>query len=389
MGVLPLSLGVVTGSLSRKAGGLFNSVRRSAISIHEFGAHVSVYGLEDKDSATDLADWKPLLPHALSTWFSPVFPFAHELEDRLVQANHDILHLHGLWLLQSRAVNRWRRKTGRPTMISPRGMLDPWALANSGWKKRLVGAWFEDRNLSETDCLHALNLSEAASMRAYGLLNPIAVIPNGVDLPEISPRPSRTDIRTLLFLGRIHPKKGLKELISAWSEACTRTPRLANRWRLRIAGWDDGNHIAELQRQIDDFGVTQSVHVAGPAFGAEKDQLFRNADAFILPSFSEGLPMSVLEAWAYRLPVLMTAECNLPEGFSYGAAVEISTQPQKMAESLTQTLLEKDVLALGAAGRELVEETFSWPKIAQTHLSVYDWMLHGGRQPPCVQLVNR
>lgn len=204
----PLSLGIVTGSMSRKAGGLFNSVRKSAIHLAEAGADVSVYALDDQHSAEDMGAWEPLVPHVLPVRMGGVFSHSPELPKLLAEAGHELLHLHGIWQLQSREVNRWKRRTGRPVMISPRGMLDPWALANSGWKKRIVGTWFENRNLRDADCLHALNASEEASMRAYGLTNPVAVIPNATDLPDIGPRTDHEGRKTLLFLGRIHPKKG-------------------------------------------------------------------------------------------------------------------------------------------------------------------------------------
>ena len=356
-----------------------------AIHLAEADADVGVYALEDEYSARDRAEWAPLEPTVLQTKFARVFPVALGLDDNLDATNHDILHLHGLWQFQSRCVNRWKRRTNRPVMISPRGMLDPWALSNSRRKKKIVAAWFENRNLREADCLHALNPSEAASIRRFGLTNPIAIIPNATDIPEIAPRVASNETRTLLFLGRIHPKKGLTELVTAWATACAKEPALPKTWRLEIAGWDDGGHTRALERRVKELGLTSSVRLSGPSFGAEKDALMRRADAFILPSFSEGLPMSLLEAWAYRLPVLMTGECNLPEGFSRGAAVKITTDPAEMAEALVAALLDHDLTTMGAAGRALVEERFRWGRIAEQHLEVYNWMLRGGEAPTCVQ----
>ncbi|MCK0129807.1 glycosyltransferase [Erythrobacter sp. F6033] len=382
----PLSLGIVTGSMSRNAGGLFNSVRKSALNLAEIGADVSVYALEDEHSAADYAEWAPLQPKVLPVRLGGLFPYAPALPQRLDHAKHDVLHLHGIWQLNSRAVNNWKRQTGRPVMISPRGMLDPWALSNSAWKKKLVGAWFENRNLGEADCMHALNASEAASMRAFGLTGPIATIPNATDLPEIGERMPRSGKKTLLFLGRVHPKKGLSELIDAWAAACKMRPELTDEWSLAIAGWDDGGHLAPLRQSIAEQGVADSISILGPAFGNEKDKLLRDADAFVLPSYSEGLPMSVLEAWAYRLPVLMTDACNLPEGFAENAALQITTDPEELSQSLVSGLLDRDISVLGENGRRLVQDRFSWRHVAQEHLAVYDWLLDRGPLPACVQM---
>jgi poly(glycerol-phosphate) alpha-glucosyltransferase len=119
----------------------------------------------------------------------------------------------------------------------------------------------------------------------------------------------------------------------------------------------------------------------GPAFGGEKDQLLRVADAFVLPSFSEGLPMSVLEAWAYGLPVVMTPECNLPEGFVSGAALEIRNEEMENAswqgiKSLLD-MSDSDRIQMGRCGRRLVEEKFIWPKVAAQMKRLYEEILGG------------
>jgi poly(glycerol-phosphate) alpha-glucosyltransferase len=124
----------------------------------------------------------------------------------------------------------------------------------------------------------------------------------------------------------------------------------------------------------------------GPAFGDDKKSLLSTADAFILPSFSEGLPMSVLEAWSYKLPVVMTPECNLPEGFAADAAIRIETGAESIALGLNSlfSMSASDLQAMGAKGRALVEERFTWKTIAAQMREVYDWMLGGGATPSSV-----
>jgi poly(glycerol-phosphate) alpha-glucosyltransferase len=125
----------------------------------------------------------------------------------------------------------------------------------------------------------------------------------------------------------------------------------------------------------------------GPAFGDAKDALLRRADAFILPSFSEGLPMAVLEAWAYGLPVLMTDQCNLPEGFANDAAIRIGTDAESIAEGMRSLLRSptSDLRSLGRNGRLLVERQFTWPRVAAQMKEVYEWVLGGGTRPGCVR----
>jgi poly(glycerol-phosphate) alpha-glucosyltransferase len=218
-------------------------------------------------------------------------------------------------------------------------------------------------------------------------------------------------------LGRIHPKKGLVNLLKAWAEI-QRTEDIGQRaeWVLAIAGWDQGGHEAELKRLASELDLAWAERKAqsaergtnrtspsalgasrpisllftGPLFGPDKESAYVNCDAFILPSFSEGLPMAVLEAWAYGKPVLMTPECNLPEGFAANAALRIEPNAESMVQGLRELFQTPDssLFALGARGRELVASRFAWPKIAADMKSVYEWVLGGGARPECIQTKN-
>jgi glycosyltransferase involved in cell wall biosynthesis len=187
----------------------------------------------------------------------------------------------------------------------------------------------------------------------------------------------------MLFVGRIHPKKGLVPLIEAWG----RTPAMATEgWRLVIAGWDDGGHEPALRARVEALGLRNSVAFVGPVVGTAKDGLFRRASAFILPSFSEGLPMAVLEAWSYGLPVLMTDECHLSVGFVAGAARRVEPTAASIAEGLSGFAARAgrgELASMGARGRALVEDRYSWARIGDDMAAVYDWLM-GGPKPACI-----
>lgn len=336
----------------------------------------SVLGLRDGQAPDGAIDAPVVGPRG--------FGFAPALARRLCDVAADLVHLHGIWMYPSRVVCQWSATARRPRLVSPHGMLDPWAIANSAWKKRIAAALYERRNLAGAACLHALNTAEAKAIRAFGLSNPIAVVPNGVDLPSPADRPATGGGKTLLYLGRLHPKKGIAELLQAW--AIVGKERVAADWRLLVAGWDDGGHLAALERQAEELGITDRVAFPGPLFGKQKVQALASATAFILPSFSEGLPMAVLEAWSYRLPVLMTGECNIPEGFAAGAAIEVTTEPTHLAQRLCNlmTMPEAERDAMGEAGRRLVEDRFTWDRVAAEMHEVYTWVLGGGPPPSCV-----
>jgi len=380
-----MRVGFLVSSVSREAGGMFQSVRGLAKAVASTNADVRVFGIRDEHSAVDLQEWEPL---SVQT-FRPrlrAWGYSNQLVPAMLDADLDILSVHGLWKYSSLGSQRWHQRTGRPYVVHPHGMLEPWALRNAHSKKRMAAALYETQHLRGTACLRALSDAEAASICAYGLRNPICVIPNGIDLPDVSESRARTQSqnrKTLLYLGRLHPKKNLANLIRAWNEISNSQLGSSERWVLAIAGWDQGGYESELKR----IAAGASVVFLGPRFGAEKSECYRTCDAFILPSLSEGLPMTVLEAWSYAKPVLMTSKCNLPEGFSAKAAVQIGSSPDEIASGL-KTLVamsDADRAAMGTRGRALVTTNFSWPRIGEEMRKVYEWVL-GGEIPNTVRL---
>lgn len=404
-------------SLSRNGGGLFDSGLRLHQALSDAGVRVTMLGLQDASTEIDLQSWASLPAQPFPVFGPRSFGYSPALRRYLLNSDFDLLHVHGLWMYPSAAALAWHECHSRPYLVSPHGMLDQWAVRNSRIKKRIAAILYEDKHLQKAACIRALCESEAQAIRAYGLKNPIAVIPNGIDLPELNDEKQKAEsrnpvrllkdsgCRVLLYLGRIHPKKGLVNLIKAWAALRNSQPSTLNsqldQWVLAIAGWDQNDHEAELKRlasQLDlrwaDVRTSNSqpstlsfqLLFVGPQFGPDKSDCYRNCDAFILPSFSEGLPMVVLEAWAYAKPVLMTAECNLREGLAAGAAIRIETKADSIAHGLEKLIRfpSSDLRALGCRGRALVAERFGWRKIAAEMKQVYEWVLGGGPRPACV-----
>lgn len=356
----------------------------------ELGASVSVFGVSDSFSADDAATWAPVTPEVFPARY-PGFAYAPLLGHALQHANLDIVHQHGLWLYPSLAVAAWRRRRASPVVISTQGMLEPWALHNSRSKKAVAAWMFERSNLRHAACLHCSE-AEVEGVRRFGLRTPVAVIPNGADMPDATARHPRPEWlpddgrKTLLFLGRLHPKKGIRETLDAWSLLKSTAPAIAGQWRLVVAGWDDGGHAESYVAHVKTSGLSDDVIFPGAIFGGAKEAVLAHADAFILASHSEGLPMAVLEAWSYALPVLMTRQCNLAEGFEAGAAVEVTTEPAELSSALARVLSSADLQTMGLRGRELVQRKFTWDAVARDLHEVYMWLARGGERPACVVL---
>lgn len=384
-----MRIALLASYLSRTGGGIFDVVRRTSQLLQDReDADVTVFGFEDEEMRKDLPSWDPVQPKAFSQIGPSAFPVSPKMLHDLLASDAEVLHTHGLWQYPSVTSLRWTRRTGRPHISTPHGMLDEWAVRRSAWKKKIAAALFERANLEEAACIHALCTQEAESIRHFGLHAPICVIPNGVDLPSPDDEEraqherAKAGPKTVLYLGRLHPKKGLTQLIRGWAAARVATGD-GNDWRLCIAGWDQGGYETELKSLVHELRVGESVQFPGPLFGAEKGNAFAAASAFVLPSLSEGVPMAVLEAWAYRLPVLITPECNLPEAYSANAALRIESNPDSIAEILKTLwqMEENERAAIGHNGRLLVEQQFTWTVAVEQMITVYQWTIGKGPAP--------
>lgn len=387
---------VIISSISRNAGGLFESVRHLSLSLRQAGVDVDVFSCADRFTDDDISQWLPLSPHVFPVVGPQTFGYASGLSSSLTRAEYDVAHCHGIWMYTTIANLIASKRRRVPYLVSPHGMLDPWAVRNSHWKKLLAGFAFEDAHLRGASCIRALCTSELESIRAYGLKNPVCVIPNGINLPTLSSfceTPWAEKVaegkKILLYLGRIHPKKGLINLLKAWKNCQTDGfNKDLSDWKLVIAGWDQGEHESELHTLANELGIGPEVVFVGPQFDYAKQACYHYADAFILPSFSEGLPMVVLEAWAHSLPVIMTPQCNLPEGFEGGAAINVETTVEDISKGLFELagMTAAERRAMGERGLQLVKERFTWPRIAEDMKQVYEWILGGGNPPACVRL---
>ena len=387
-----MNIAILLGSDSRKSGGLYNSVRCLAGALRERQVDAQILAHSDEFSTQDTKAYDQYPPISYTLQGPANFGYSPDMPTILKQQAPDLIHTQCLWMYLSKVSLDFYQKYHTPHIISPRGMLDPWAVQNSAWKKKMVASWFERQHLRTAACLHALCQPEAEAMRQYRLTNPIAVIPNGIDLPSLDAMQEAatpawsdrvpSDKKVILFLGRIHPKKGLKSLIEAWamSQATVKD------WCLVIAGWDENGHRAELEAQVKSNGLEETVLFVGSQLGKDKTASYARAEAFILPSLSEGLPMSVLEAWSYRLPVLMTPQCNLPEGFQANAALyfEPTTEGNLKVLQKLSKLSQTNLLELGSNGYRLVQEKFTWEKVSEQMAEVYQWVLTGKEKPDCI-----
>ena len=314
-------------------------------------------------------------------WLAGARPFARLLNEALVPTS--ILHDHGLWLPTNHAAARAASTLERCRVVSPRGMLSEWSLGHRRWKKKAAWRLYQRTDLATATALHATSAGEAEEIRRAGLCQPIAIIPNGVELP---PRCERTTVprspRRALFLSRLHPKKGPDVLLEAW--AAVRPPG----WELVIAGPDETGIGARLERRAAELALTDSVSFRGPVDDEEKWALYSTAELFVLPTRSENFGLVIAEALASGLPVITTKAAPWPTLVSHDCGWWIDVGIPPLIEALTAATRSSSatLASRGENGRALVEGELAWPTVAAQMGAVYSWLAGLSPMPPQVQL---
>jgi glycosyltransferase involved in cell wall biosynthesis len=356
---------VTATSLEVSYGGPAFSVSRLALALAEAGAEVALW------AADGSAKTSPLVQDGAG-----VSRCQGSLR-RLVEAfRPDVIHDNGLWLAHNHRSADLAQRFGVPRVVSTRGMLEPWALAHRRWKKRAAWLIYQKRDLDRAAALHATGAAEAENLKSLGLRPSIVAIPNGMDLPE---RPSQatdgTAVRTALFLGRIHPVKGLPMLMEAWGQVRPKG------WRLVVAGPDEGGHLREVEAAVADAGIGEAVSFTGEVTGEAKAALLQEADLFVLPSHTESFGMAVAEALAHGTPALVSTAAPWPMLEQRGCGWLAAPRAPSLAEALARAVAtEPDVLRrMGEAGREMIAAEFSWAQVAARFLDLYGGLVEQAR----------
>ena len=299
-----------------------------------------------------------------------------------------VCHVHGLWLPHSLAVRSAARKFGKPVVSSAHGMLEQWDLSNKRLKKQVYSVMFERPSLALSSCLRALSEQEACDYRRYGLRNPIAIIPNGiaamskvVAVETLAAYPELAGKKIVLFLSRIHHKKGILNLIEAWRTVAEQDPDA----HLVIAGGDFADTEAKAREMVRAYSLSRRVTFCGVVHGRRKMELLSAAHALCLPSYSEGLSVAVLEALSMGVPVVITKACNIGGVESSAAGYVTSNYPSRLSETLLTclSLSTAEWESMGIRAQKLARDRYEWSKVGGMMASVYGWLL-GGAKPACI-----
>ena len=293
----------------------------------------------------------------------------------------NIMHNHSLWMMPNVYACNAVRGTKVTLIVSPRGTLSEWAISSGSKVKKIFWPLIQRPALEAVDCFHATAESEYEDIRQLGFKQPVAIIPNGIDIPEQS-KSDRGPKRTLLFLGRIHRVKGLDMLLPAWAEVQDRFLE----WRLQIVGPDNVGYLEEMKALKNRLGL-ERVEFMGSLTGREKMQAYAAADLFVLPSYSENFGMTVAESLAVGTPAIVTngAPWSGLNDKGAGWCIDIGTDPlvDCLQNAMAKSRSELD--EMGLSGRKWMGESYSWETVAQEMLHVYGWLLGLNERPASVK----
>lgn len=374
----------IVASLANKAAGPSYSVPRLASAVARAGATVNLVSLGSGSAVTrDLVLWNSFAHSYSKVPLVRDLRLSTEMRAHLLAAAEgaDVLHAHGLWLMTSIYPAIAARRAGKAFVLSPRGMLGGAALEFSSGKKKAFWAMFQKRAARFAAMLHATSDAEYAEIRAMGLVNPVTIIPNGIDLgpdPQAGHR-----AKVVLSLGRIHPKKGLERLVLAWAHAGHRV----DGWKLRIVGPNEMAYADRLRALARSLGLA-NIAIEGPLFDGEKRAAFQEASLFVLPTLNDNFALSVAEALAAEVPVVCTKGAPWSGLLTRNCGWWVDHGVEALAAALSDAVARPPgvLLAMGKSGRDWMRREYSWDRIGQEMLLAYRWAAGRGERPMTVRV---
>ncbi len=290
----------------------------------------------------------------------------------------DVIHDHGAWL-PSNVVAAWvARRADVPLVVASRGMVTEWSLSHQARKKQAAWHLYQKHVFRQASLFHATAPAEVDDLRALGMTQPVAVVPNGVEIPDTLPNGQVTDGKRALFLSRVHPKKGLPMLLDAWADL------RPEGWRLELVGPSENGHREELEAQASELDLVGEVLFSGPVDDAEKWHKYAAADLFVLPSHSENFGIVVAEALGAGLPVLTTRGTPWRELDTYNCGWWVEPERNALIDSLRNAteISDDERSEIGARGRKLVENKYTWEEVGRRMNTAYQWILEEKESKP-------
>ena len=371
-----ISVCIFIPNIDKSTGGPSRSVPLLARGLSIVGADVTILTHRTEDMNTHLLEG-----YNVRIDFLPKSYKMKDLKKYFDTHHFDLLQGESMWIPLSHNILSIAKQKHIPYIFVPRGSLEPWSLKQKWFKKKIAMMFYQKKDIQDAACILATACMERDNLRKLGFSNPIAVIPNGIDISEY---PCRTEEdkknvkKQILFLSRIHPKKGIELLVKAWKEIHTDYPD----WNVVVAGNGDEKYIYQLKSLITKNGLSNSMKIVPPLFGVDKYNLYKQSSLFILPTYSENFGMVIAEALACGVPAITTknAPWKILNDEKIGWWIDLNIDDIK--KSLEYAIsLDTDVLfAMGQKGSKVVYDNYYYVNIAKRVYDLYSWIINNGMQ---------
>ena len=372
---------IFTESIDKNDGGPSRSTPILAKGLSQVGVETTLMAAKSKQMNIHLVDGTSV----------EIVTFSQEtsnetLEKLVINGHYDLIHAQNLWLPLYHKLAKIARKHSIPFIMTPRGTLEPWSLRQKKWKKKFAMALYQKKDIQKASCILATADMEAEHIRNLGITPPIAVIPNGIDVSEYKCRPlsfKSSVKKQIVFISRIHEKKGIEILIQAWDKLASIYPD----WNVVIAGNGEEIYIQKLKNIIKTKCLDSVIQIVPPVFGEAKHQLYCESSLFVLPTYSENFGMVIAEAMSCGVPAITTSgtpwqELNEKE---IGWCIDLSVDNLIVAISAAINIGQDALFDMGQKASQHIREMYQYTNVAAKNKAVYEWIVNGGVKPDYVR----
>lgn len=306
-----------------------------------------------------------------------------EIAQYLENEKFHLIQIQSMWDLPYHKVMVEARRQNIPYIVTPRGMLEPWSLSQKKWKKKLAWWLYQRNDVQKSACVFTTAKMEAEHVRELGITTCKAVIPNGIETDGYPCKSSIEGVKKqVLFLSRVHVKKGIELLFEAWKRLHSDYAD----WQLFVIGNGEAEYIHSLENRVENLGLKDSIKILPPVFGEAKIKVYQESALFCLPSFSENFGMVIAEAMSCGTPVITTTNCpwNILNETNTGWCIDLSVDNLERALREALSMNPTELYDMGQKASKLIYENFDYRNVTRKTLKLYEWLLNGGEKPEFV-----
>lgn len=365
-------------SLDLSSGGPSRSVPMLAKGLAELGVDITLMTVKSENMNTHALEGTSAKLKVLTPSFSK-----KEIANYLADERFDLIQIQSMWDLPYHKVMVEARKLSIPYIVTPRGMLEPWSLSQKKWKKKLAWWLYQRNDVQKSACVFTTAKMEADHVGELGITTSKAIIPNGIETDGYPCKSSVGHVKKqVLFLSRIHVKKGIELLFEAWKRIHTDYQD----WQLLVIGNGETEYIHSLENRVESLGLKDSIKILPPVFGEAKIKVYQESALFCLPSFSENFGMVIAEAMSCGTPVITTTNCpwEILNETNTGWCIDLSVDNLEHALREAMWMDANALYDMGQKASKLIFDNFDYRSITRKTLRLYEWLLNGGEKPEFV-----